>query len=153
MGYVLTNRALDIATSEAELCFILGYLATPNRIKYIEAQVPYGKESMFENAYPGQNYDEMKITSDKQSFQFRIILNYNGNCPSALAAALTSGGGAFYNNCISRGRFIEKIINEYGFEFFNAPNEAVIRNLVARRHPGYIQEFDDGYNVPLSGRC
>lgn len=153
MGYVLTNRALDIATSEAELCFILGYLATPNRIKYIEAQVPYGKETMFENAYPGQDYDEMKITSDKQSFQFRIILNYNGNCPSALAAALTSGGGAFYNNCISRGRFIEKIINEYGFEFFNAPNEAVIRNLVARRHPRYIQEFDDGYNVPLSGRC
>ena len=108
---------------------------------------------MFENAYPGQNYDEMKITSDKQSFQFRIILNYNGNCPLALANALTSGGGAFYNNCISRGRFIEKIINEYGFMFFNAPNGAVIRDIVATKHPEYIQFFDDGYNVPLTGRC
>jgi len=117
MGYVLTNRAMDIITTEEELCFILGYLATPGRIKYIEAQVPYGKETMFRNAYPGQNYDEMKLTSDKQSFQFRIILGYNGNCPSVLADALTSGGGAFYNNCISRGRFIEKIINEYGEKY------------------------------------
>ena len=50
MGYVLTNRAMDIITSEEELCFILGYLATPGRIKYIEAQVPYGKETMFQNA-------------------------------------------------------------------------------------------------------
>lgn len=153
MGYVLTSRALDISTTEAELCYILGYLATPNRIKYIEAQVPYGKETIFENAYPGQHYDEMKITSDKQSFQFRIILNYNGNCPEILKNALTSGGGAFYNNCISRGRFIERIINEYGFEFFNQPNVSVIRNSVARRHPGYIQDFDNGYNVPLLGRC
>ena len=40
MGYVLTSRAMDIITTEEELCFILGYLATPGRIKYIEAQVP-----------------------------------------------------------------------------------------------------------------
>ena len=152
MGYVLTNRAMDIITSEEELCFILGYLATPGRIKYIEAQVPYGKETVFQNAYPGQNFDEMKLTSDKQSFQFRIILAYNGNCPSALANALTSGG-AFYNNCISRGRFVEKIINEYGFVFFNTPNGTVIRNQVARRHPGCVQFFDEGYRVPLTGRC
>ena len=32
MGYVLTNRAMDIETTEEELCVILGYLATPNRI-------------------------------------------------------------------------------------------------------------------------
>lgn len=153
MGYVLTSRALDIVVPEEELCYILGYLATPNRIKYIEAQVPYGKESMFINAYPGQNYDEMKMTSDKQSFQFRIILNYNGNCPPALSNVLTSGGGAFYNNCISRGRFIERIINEYGFEFFNAPNVSIIRSFVIRKHPRYVQCFDDGYNVPLTGRC
>ena len=61
MGYVLTKRAMDIETSEQELCYILGYLAAPGRIKYIEAQVPYGKEHMFTNAYPGANYDEMKI--------------------------------------------------------------------------------------------
>lgn len=153
MGYVLTERAMDIETSEKELCYILGYLATPNRIKYIEAQVPYGKERMFINAYPGSNYDAMKSTSDKQSFQFRIILNYNGNCPTALKNALTSGGGPFYKNCISRGRFIERIINEYGFVFFDPQNPIIIRNEVARKHTSFVQDFDDGYNVPLTGRC
>lgn len=153
MGYVLTERAMDIVTSEQELCYILGYLATPGRIKYIEAQVPYGKENMFINAYPDANYDEMKITSDKQSFQFRIILNYNGDCPEELNEALTSGGGPFHKNCISRGRFVERIINEYGFEFFNAPNPGIIRNIVQRRHPRYLLDFDEGYNIPLSGKC
>lgn len=153
MGYVLTERAKDIITSDQELCYILGYLARPGRIKYIEAQVPYGKENIFINAYPGANYDEMKCTSDKQSFQFRIILNYNGNCPQALEDALTSGGGPYYKNCISRGRFIERIINEYGFEFFNEPNPGIIRSLVQRRHPYYLQDFDEGYNIPLSGKC
>lgn len=153
MGYVLTNRAMDITTTEEELCYILGYLATPGRIKYIEAQVPYGKEDKFRRAYPGQNYDEMKSTSDKQSFQFRIILNYNGNCPDPLREALTIGGGAFDNNCISRGRFVEKIINEYGFRFFDMPDADLIRRNVESRHPNFIDLFDQGYNIPLSGKC
>lgn len=153
MGYVLTNRALDIITSEQDLCFILGYLTTPNRIKYIEAQVPFGKENKFKNAYPGQHFDPMKSTSDKQSFQFRIILNYNGGCPNDLEMALSSGGGDFYRNCISRGKFIERIINEYGFEFFNPPNYSRIRQLVSIKHPQYVKYFDAGYAVPLTGRC
>ena len=153
MGYVLTGRATDIYTSEQELCYILGYLARPGRIKYIEAQVPYGKEQKFMNAYPGANFDNMKITSDKQSFQFRIILNYNGNCPQELEEVLTSGGGPFNKNCISRGKFIERIINEYGFEFFNAPDPNVIRSIVQRKHPGYLIDFEEGYSIPLSGRC
>lgn len=66
---------------------------------------------------------------------------------------MTSVGAAFYKNCISRGKFIERIINEYGFEFFNAPNPSVIRNIVQRRHPDYLMDFDEGYNIPLSGRC
>ena len=56
MGYVLTGRAMDIVTSEKELCYILGYLERPGRIKYIEAQVPYGKENEFMNAYPGADF-------------------------------------------------------------------------------------------------
>lgn len=152
MGYVLTNRAMDIDCSEQELCYMLGYLATPNRIKCIEAQVPYGKENVFEHSYPGQHYEHMKSTSDKQSFQFRIILNYNGNCPDAIWDALTDGAGGI-DNCISRGRFVERIINEYGFEFFNAPNARYIRNIVAANHPMFIDDFDDGYDIPLTGKC
>ncbi len=149
MGYVLTNRALDIILSEKDLCYCLGYLATKGRIKYIEAQVPYGKEKIFESAYYGQKYDKMKLTSDKQSFQFRIILNHTENCPIALRNALTIGGGSYNDNCISRGKFVERIINEYGFEFFNVPNVKKIRGLVERKHPNYINYFDEGYKVPL----
>ena len=97
--------------------------------------------------------DEMKITSDKQSYQFRIILNYNGNCPEPLRQALTIGGGSFQNNCISRGRFVEKIINEYGFRFFDMPDANLIRHNVEIRHPGCVGWFDRGYNIPLSGKC
>lgn len=153
MGYILTNKALDIVTSEKNLCFILGYLTTPYRIKYIEAQVPYGKEKKFMNAYPKQQFDTMKITSDKHSFQFRIILNYNGNCPYDLKTALSSGGGNFYQNCISRGKFIERIINEYGFEFFNPPNYNKIKKIISIKHPQYINDFDAGYAVPLTSKC
>lgn len=150
MGYVLTNRALDINMSEKELCYCLGYLATRGRIKYIEAQVPYSKEDIFENAYPGQKYDKMRPTTDKQSFQFRIILNYTGQCPEPLKNVLTAGCGSPNNNCISRGKFIEKIINEYGFEFFNTPDVENIRRFVEEKHPKYVNEFDKGYNVSLS---
>lgn len=153
MGYVLTSRAMDIETTEKELCYILGYLATPKRIKYIEAQVPYGKEDAFRRAYPGQNFDKMKSTSDKQSYQFRIILNYNGNCPEPLRQALTIGGGAFDNNCISRGRFVEKIINVYGFKFFDSPDAKLIRHNVEIRHPDCVNLFEQGYSIPLSERC
>mgnify|MGYP004643588587 FL=1 len=32
MGYVLTEKAMDIFTSEQGLCYILGYLARPGKI-------------------------------------------------------------------------------------------------------------------------
>lgn len=152
MGYVLTGRAMDIFCSEQELCYILGYLATPNRIKYIEAQVPFGKEEIFESAYPGQYYEHMKETSDKQSFQFRIILNYNGNCPDIIMNVLSDGAGG-YNNCISRGKFIERIINEYGFEFLKSADVCKIKKIVTIEHPMYVRDFEDGYDTPLCGAC
>ena len=158
MTKLLNMREINTLYKKGELKYGICFNWKSNgyfyiRTRYIEAQVPYGKEQKFMNAYPGADYDNMKITSDKQSFQFRIILNYNGQCPQELEEALTSGGGAFYKNCISRGKFIERIINEYGFEFFNAPNPSVIRNIVQRRHPDYLIDFDEGYNIPLSGRC
>lgn len=147
MGYVLTNKAKDIETTNEELCYILGYLATPGRIKYIEAQVPYDKENEFCEAYPGQLYEKMKNTSDKYSYQFRIILNYTQNCPEPLKDVLSIGGGS--NECISRGRFIEKIINEYGFRFLEPIDKDLIRSNVEAKHPECLGYFDRGYNTPL----
>ena len=119
MGYVLTNRATDIIVSDQELCFILGYLATPNRIKYIEAQVPYGKERNFEAAYPGQNYDTMKETSDKQSYQFRIILNYNGNCPPKSESELSTGDRILKNiySFNTKEKYYGCVVNYFSADF------------------------------------
>ena len=66
---------------------------------------------------------------------------------------MTIGGGSFQSNCISRGRFVEKIINEYGFRFFDKPDVNLIRDNVEIRHPGCVDWFDRGYDIPLSGKC
>ena len=39
---ILGSRALDINVNEQEFCMILGYLATPGRVGFIEAQIPEG---------------------------------------------------------------------------------------------------------------
>ena len=77
---ILTGRASDIYLDAAQLCEAMGYLATPGRMR-IEAQVPCGKEYIFEKEYPGQMYDRMRPTSDKRSFQLRIMMRNTTQCP------------------------------------------------------------------------
>lgn len=146
---ILTNRASDIYLNDAELCEAMGYLATPGRMR-IEAQVPYGKEMTFEREYPNQAYDSMLSTSDKQSFQLRIMMKNTTNCPSFLRNEITAGGGNNTPGCISRGLFVERIVGEYGFEFtVDNQNVNAIRANVQRRLPGYLSYFDQGYNTPM----
>lgn len=40
----------------ADFCMILGYLATPGRVGFIEAQIPENRVWEFENCYPDQEY-------------------------------------------------------------------------------------------------
>ena len=47
---VLTNRATDIVLTVPEFCEAMGYLATPGRMLRIEAQVPYGKDAIFQRS-------------------------------------------------------------------------------------------------------
>ena len=146
---ILTNRASDIDLSDEQLCEAMGYLATPGRMR-IEAQVPYGKEAIFESEYPGQDYDSMLPTSDKQSFQLRIIMKNTANCPDFLAGEITAGGGTNTPGCISRGRFVERIVGEYGFRFtVDRQDVCIIRNNVQREFPTLISYFDQGYNIPM----
>lgn len=147
---VLTSRASDIYLSDQELCEAMGYLATPGRMLRIEAQVPYGKDAIFQREYPGQDYYPMLATSDKQSFQLRIMMNSTNHCPSFLRSEITAGGGNSSAGCISRGKFVERIVGEFGFEFtVDTQNVNRIRSLVLARFPMYIADFDRGYNTPL----
>ena len=146
---ILTSRATDISLSDAQLCEAMGYLATPGRMR-IEAQVPYGKEKIFEKEYPEQGYYHMKCSSDKQSFQLRIMMNSTSNCPDFLRKEITAGGGTNSPGCISRGLFVEKIVGEYGFRFTDEQQPiGIIRNNVQRHFPQLIDYFDKGFNIPL----
>lgn len=147
---ILTERATDIFLTDEEFCEAIGYLATPGRLIRIEAQVPYGKEDIFENNYPGQDYYSMLPTSDKQSFQLRIMLNNNRNCPPFLASEITYGGGFTGAGCISRGLFVERIVEKFGFKFtIECQNIELIRSCVQRQFPEMIAYFERGYNTPL----
>lgn len=147
---VLTERATDIYLSDAELCEALGYLVTPGRMIRIEAQVPYKKTEKFENAYPGQDFYPMESWANKQSFQLRIMLNTAENCPEFLAEHITVGGGNTGAGCISRGRFVERMVEKFGFQFQTDHQDTrKIRRLVEAQYPTLIDFFDRGYNTPL----
>lgn len=146
---ILTRRATDIQLEDEQLCEAVGYLATPGRMR-IEAQVPYGKEKIFESAYPGQKYDSMLRTSDKQSFQLRIMLKNRANCPTYLAKEITAGGGLNTAGCISRGLFVERLVNEFGFRFTDDKQDVeIIRRNVKKKFPEYFNYFEQGYNIPM----
>lgn len=147
---ILTERASDIYLSDEQLCEALGYLATPGRLIRIEAQVPYGKERIFENNYPGQEYYSMLPTSDKQSFQLRIMLNSANNCPSFLASEITYGGGLTGAGCISRGLFVERMVEWFGFRFtVEKQDVCLIKECVQTQFPTLMAYFDKGFYTPL----
>lgn len=149
---ILGTKALDINVSEEDFCMILGYLATPGRVGFIEAQIPEDRVQEFENYYPGQEY--YPITQGetsggnimKQGCQFRIYFNNIENCPKVLLPYIGEGNSSYCKR-INKGRFIEKIIEYYGFKFGYYQNDTEIRRLVGTRHPYYIDNFDDGYNL------
>ena len=147
---VLTNRASNIYLTDQELCEALGYLATPGRIIRIEAQVPYKKKDEFERVYPGQNYYWMQPWANKQSYQLRVMMNSIRNCPQFLLNHITLGGGNTGAGCISRGLFVENMVENFGFRFEdNYQNTTLIRQCVASRFPTLISYFDKGFNTPL----
>ena len=144
---VLTSRATDISLSNAQLAEALGYLATPGRMR-IEAQVPYGKERIFEREYPGQEYYSMLPSSDKQSFQLRIMMNTIANCPGFLLKEITAGGGYDSPGCISRGLFVERIVEDYGFQFtVDYQDVDSIRECVRNHLPRNINDFERGFRL------
>ncbi len=149
---ILGSRALDIDVSEKDLCLILGYLATPGRVGFIEAQIPEEKVSLFNKAYPNQEcypITQGETSSGnvmKQGMQFRIYFNNIRNCPPILLPFIGEGNGTYVKR-INKGKFIEKIIAKYGFCFGHSQDEKLIRKQVLQYHPQYIDRFDEGYNL------
>lgn len=149
---ILGGRALDIDVSERDLCLILGYLATPGRVGFIEAQIPEEKVSLFKKAYPNQEcypITQGKTSSGnimKQGMQFRIYFNDIQNCPPVLLPFIGEGNDTYVKR-INKGKFIEKIIENYGFRFGHSQDGKLIREQALKYHPQYIDFFDEGYSL------
>lgn len=149
---ILSDRAQDIIVSEADFCYILGYLASPGRVGFIEAQIPEDKIQLFKNEYPGQEYypitqgETSGGNTMKQGIQFRIYFNNINNCPSVLLPYLGEGNTGYVKR-INKGKFIEKIIEKYGFKFGHYQDAKTIRDNIIKYHPLNINDFDRGYKM------
>lgn len=149
---LLGPRASDIIVTTSEFCLILGYLSTPGRIGLIEAQIPEEKAFMFEREFPGEPYypitqgETISGYTMKQGCQLRIYFNNINNCPAILFPHLKVGTGKYVKR-INRGKFVEKIVKNYGFCFGEYQNVAEIRASVLRHHPANIADFDRGFNL------
>lgn len=149
---VLGRNAKDIDVGIAELCLILGYLTTPNRIGLIEAQIPEDKVFLFVRSFPDAPYYPIKQGETKngnlmkQGCQLRIYFNNVDNCPQVLLPFLGVGTGKYVKR-INKGKFVERIVKNYGFAFGENQSVATIRNAVLVMHPAKIIDFDKGYHL------
>lgn len=149
---LLSNRALDINVCEKDLCLILGYLAAPKRLGLIEAQIPEEKGFVFERVFPNAPYfpiTQGKTKSGdlmKQGCQLRIYLNNIDNCPDVLIPFLGVGKGSYIKR-INKGKFVERIVLDFGFSFGEFQNAKEIRRSVERKYPQYMDQFEKGYNL------
>lgn len=149
---VLGSRALDIPVNDADLCLILGYLASPGRVGLIEAQIPEDKVFLFERDFPNEPY--YPITQGetsggnlmKQGCQFRIYFNNIDNCPAILIPYLGIGNSSYIKR-INKGRFIERIVKQFGFAFGEHQSISAIRAAVNKNFPMLMHKFEEGYNL------
>lgn len=150
---LLSGRALDINVSEDDFCLILGYLASPDRIGLIEAQIPEEKSFIFEREFPGAPYFPIKqgMTTGgnlmKQGCQLRIYFNNIDNCPKVLLPFLGVGVGRHVKR-INKGKFVEKVVKHYGFRFGpQQQNARAVRQAIVKHHPTKTHLFDQGLQL------
>jgi hypothetical protein len=149
---ILAGNAKDIVLDAANLCLVLGYMASPNRVGYIEAQIPEDTVHVFLREFPNAPYYMIKQGETtggnvmKQGCQLRIYFNNVDNCPPILAPYLGVGTGKFVKR-INKGRFVESVVKNYGFAFGTAQSEVAIRAAVGLAFPRNINDFEAGYRL------
>lgn len=144
------DRAMTIPVrSEAEMFELVGYMATPGRVRSIEAEVPKdGRDALFEKLFPGQIYRPIELGNtpsgmpNKLSPQFRINFGNLHNCPEILLKNMGKGNGSCVGR-INKSKFVINIVQNYGFRFGDWQDISAIRAIAQER--GFLEEFESGY--------
>ena len=131
-----------------EKLIAIGFLAIPNVIQAISAQVPANLEERFRTEFEGlysEPYPYVTKAGSKYIWQFRIQLNDTDGCPEAIKELLDDRYGTRINN----NSFITELVTKYGFSFQNGEqNVERIRHCVAGVHgQRYLKYFDQGYYI------
>ena len=149
---LLGPRAQTIAVYNQHQMFeIVGYIATPGRVKSFEAEVPVdGRDRFFEKMFPNQVYRPIQMGDtpsgmpNKLSPQFRINFSNTRNCPELLKKNLGAGNGG----CVARlnkSKFVLLLVENYGFRFGESQNLAEIREIAAKK--GFLEDFERGFGL------
>jgi hypothetical protein len=152
---ILGNRAEDISfVSDADFFEAIGYLAKPGVIAYLEAEIPSNKVAVFTHEFPDQSFRVITRTLTrtgnpiKYGVQYRI---YFRQAPNSLPILVDNcgRGPASYPWRINKSRFVEKIVENYGFKFGHGvvQNPTIIRGIVNNQYNQHIADFDRGYNL------
>jgi len=147
---LLGERAQTIVVcSEEEMFELVGYMASPNRISSVEAEVPKdGRDEVFERVFPGQTFRPIELGDTpsglpkKMGPQFRINFSNLSNCPDTLLRNMGKGVGSCIGR-INRSKFVIDLVQNYGFRFGNRQDVLHIRSIAKER--GYIEAFERGY--------
>jgi hypothetical protein len=132
-----------------ELFEVLGYMATPGRLKSIDAEVPCdGREAIFRQLFPGQKFMPITINKtpsgmpSKVGPQFRINFLNLDNCPEALKDNVGVGIGNVAGR-INKSEFVLTVVQQYGFSFGDVQDVEKIR-AIAKRF-GHAEAFEQGF--------
>lgn len=143
------SQGIDV-DSEYEMFILVGYMAKPNRISSIEAEVPKdGRDLTFEKMFPGQKYRPIELGNtpsgmpNKLSPQFRINFVNLDNCPAKLKANMGKGNAGCAGR-INKSKFVLELVMNYGFTFGEHQDiEFIKRNA---ENKGYIDAYYEGFN-------
>jgi hypothetical protein len=76
----------------------------------------------------------------------RIYFNNIDNYPPVLLPFLGVGTGKSVKR-INKGKFVERIVKQYGFAFGSDQSITTIRSAVLAAFPNHIADFERGYNL------
>ena len=100
-----------------------------------------------ENVTVPQGLSEVwQHTAQYKCMKATAYFNNTNNCPSVLLPFLGEGNTRYVKR-INKGKFVEKIVRDYGFHFGEYQNVPAIRAIVSRLHPTNLADFDRGYNL------